>query len=50
MSRDKKAILECLESESLSRVITTDPDIAFLHVLPIGKLNADVSLLTCVGS
>ena len=42
VSKDKKAVLDCLESERITQTITTDPHLASVHVLPIGKLNTEV--------
>ena len=41
---EKKVILECLESPEIISVLTSDPHSAGLHVLPMGKLNLNVSL------
>ena len=38
MSKDKKAILDCLESERVAKTVTTDPGLASVHVLPMGRL------------
>ena len=42
VSREKKVILEHLESPEILSVLTTDPCSAGLHVLPMGKLNMNV--------
>ena len=44
VDRDKRAILECLESSEILSVLTTDPHSAGIHVLPMAKLNVNVSL------
>lgn len=42
VNREKKIILECLESPEISSVLTNDPSSAGLHVLPMAKLNMNV--------
>ena len=42
VTREKKTILECLESPDILSVLTSDPSTAGLHVLPMGKLNMNV--------
>lgn len=39
VSRDKKNIIDCLEDEKLSNMITKDPSETNLHVVQMGKLN-----------
>ena len=39
VSKEKKSILNCLESASISDMITTDYSSSCLHVLPMGKIN-----------
>ena len=43
VSREKKAVLECLESDRIARVVTTHPGEASVHVLPISKLSTEVT-------
>ena len=51
---DKKRIIDCLESEEILQIIeSNDPVLSPLHVLPMNKLNTEVSsnvivLLSCV--
>jgi len=40
--KDKKAVLDCLESEILTQMITTDPRLASVHVLPMNRLTIEV--------
>ena len=42
VSQDKKAILDCLDSERISQLLTTDPRLASVHVLPMGRLTIEV--------
>ena len=42
VSREKRIILECLESPEILSVLATDPCSAGLHILPMGKLNMKV--------
>lgn len=43
VSKEKKAVLDCLESTHLSNSLTTDYSKSCLHVLPMAKLNMTVS-------
>ena len=43
VAKDKKAVLDCLESEWVSQRVHTDKHSCGLHVLPIGKLTLGVS-------
>ena len=51
---DKKRIIDCIESEEILQIIeSNDPVLSPLHVLPMNKLNTEVSsnvivLLSCV--
>lgn len=47
VSREKKAVLDCLDCPALSDVLTTDYSQSCLHVLPMAKLNLTVSVLCC---
>jgi hypothetical protein len=42
VTREKRVILECLESPEIISVLTSDPCSGGLHVLPMGKLNMNV--------
>ena len=42
VSKEKKAILECLESPAILDSLTSDYNQSCLHVLPMGKLNLKV--------
>lgn len=45
VSKEKKAVLNCLNSEATSRLLTTDsPQTAPVHVVPMSNLNLDVGL------
>lgn len=43
VSKEKKAILNCLECPGLSESLTTDYTKSCLHILPMAKLNLRVS-------
>lgn len=43
VSKEKKAVLDCLECTSLSDSLTTDYSKSCLHILPMAKLNLKVS-------
>ena len=44
VSKDKKRIIDCLESEEILQIIeSNDPVLSPLHVLPMHKLNIEVS-------
>ena len=45
MSREKKEVLECLESDSIADVVTTHLGEASVHVLPISRLNTEVTVV-----
>ena len=39
VSREKKGVVDCLEDEVLSGMVTQDADESNLHVVQMGKLN-----------
>ena len=43
VTREKKAILDCLEDPALEKRLTLDPRQAKVHVLPMRQLNYQVT-------
>ena len=47
VSKDKRGILDCLESADLSRILTTSDSNSRVHVLPMMKITIKVRVRVC---
>jgi hypothetical protein len=47
VTKEKMKIIECLENAHWNKIITSNPNEASIHVIPMGQLNVKVTQYQC---